>query len=397
MDVEKSFPPKPEVYTERILPQAKGVKAELWVKARVPGVKPDPKYPGWSAFQYDVPLFAMGSLRLSELPDGRIFGTAGAYTGQYLYDPATGKSEYLGAVSLSHYATVIQGNKVWMSGYPGSKLFAYDYTKPWTVGTGAGPGTQLTPVESPESNPQQVGRFGKSGCHKMYNGTVGASGHLYFGGRWMRTGNCGGLGWWDPTTGKEDGITDPFSAQQITHVCAAGEGKYIIISTKKVVDTVLKKPTPNEGKLFIFDDSKKEIVSEITVEPGIAGPGPIVWAGGNRVIGWTQDSTDPQKSILYGVDAEKSEVVWKQPVPYGLPIEIGGNQTEEFDFRLGPDGQIWTFMGEKGSVLVRIDPQTVKIEPVAEVGKGGRLAFSGGDVYLSGTTFLRRIKDVVGP
>ena len=33
---------------------------------------------------------------------------------------------------------------------------------------------------------------------------------------------------------------------------------------------------------------------------GIAGAGPIAWAGGNRVIGITNDPADAQNSILYG-------------------------------------------------------------------------------------------------
>jgi hypothetical protein len=260
---------------------------------------------------------------------------------------------------------------------------------------GAGPGTELVSHKSPDSNPRLLGRLSKSGCHKMYGAAVGASGRVYFGGRWIRTGNGGGLGWWDPAAGKEDGFWKPFSNHQIAFLCSAGDGKYIVISTKRQNDTVLKKPTPTEGKLFIFDDAKKEIVGEITVVKGVLGPGPIAWAGANRVIGWTNDPADATKSILYGVDVEKGLVAWTVPLPFKLPIVIGSNQKEHWDFRLGPDGRIWTFMGAEGKTLVRIDPQTATVEGVARVSRGGRLAFSGSDVYMSGTTFLRRIRGVV--
>ncbi len=394
-DWKKALPPKPEIYTERIVPPTPDRQAEFWVKAAIPGVRPDRKFRGWSCFSYDLPLYPMTSNRLIEMPDGRLLGTAGSYTGNYIYDPASGKSTYMGKTSLSHYATAISDGKIWMSGYPSSSLYVFDYTKPWNVlMQGPGPGTELPSHKSPDSNPRLLGRLSKSGCHKMYGAAVGASGRVYFGGRWIRNGNGGGFGWWDSSTGKDDGFWKPFSNHQIAFLCAAGGGKYIVISTKRQKDTVLKKPTPSEGKLFIFDDAKKEIVGEITVVKGVSGPGPIAWAGGNRVIGWTNDPSDAKKSILYGVDVEKRQLAWTVGLPFKLPIVIGSNQKEGWDFRLGPDGRIWTFMGPNGKTLVRIDPQTATVKAVAQVTRGGRLAFSGSDVYMSGTTFLRRIRGV---
>jgi hypothetical protein len=373
-----------------------GKQAELWVKASVPKIARDPKHPGWTRFAYDVPLYAMGSHRLIEMPDGRLFGTAGSYNGNYIYDPVSEKCTYMGKIPLSHYATVVHDNKIWMSGYPSSRLYVFDCSKPWNVRTqGSGPGTKLVSHESPDSNPQLLGRFSESGCHKMYAAVVGASGRIYCGGRWMRTGNGGGLGWWDPVAGTEAGIWKPFSNHQIAYMCPAGEGRYIVISTKRQNDTVLKTPTPPEGRLFVFDDAKKTLVGEITAVKGVVGPGPIAWAGGNRVIGWTNDPINAQKSILYGVDVEKGKVAWTVPLPFKFPIVIGSNQKESWDFRLGPDGWIWTFMGKDAKTLVRIDPQTATIKGVAQVSRGGRIAFSRRDVYLSGTTFLRRIRGVV--
>ena len=395
-DWQSALPPKPEIYTERIVPPDPETRAEFWVKQSVPGVPREREYPDWTCFRYEVPLYPMGSDRLREMPDGRLIGTAGSYTGNYIYDPATGKCSYMGKILLSHYATLAHDNKIWMSGYPSSKLYVFDCTKPWNVSSqGAGPGTELLSHESPESNPRLLGRFAKSGCHKMYAAAAGASGHLYFGGRWMRTGNGGGLGWWDPETGAEGGISEPFSNHMILFLCPAARGRYIVISTMRVKDNVLHKPTPKEGRLFVFDDAKKKIVREITPVEGVLGPGPIAWAGGNRVIGWTNDPANPRQSILYGADVEKGEIAWRESVPYKLPVAVGSNQEEPWDFRLGPDGRIWTFMGQAGNVLVRIDPQTVKVEGIAKMRRGGRLAFSGPDLYFSGTTSLRRIQGIV--
>lgn len=396
VDWQKSLPPKPEIYTENIVPTKPGQAAEFWVKANVPNAERDAKFPDWSRLTYHVPLYPMGSHRLAEMPDGRILGAGGPYTGNYIYDPVTGKCAYTNKLHLSHYATAMHENTIWMSGYPASRLYAFDYSKPLNSrGRGAGPGTDLTPSDSPVSNPRFVGRLAESKCHKMYGAAVGASGDIYFGGIWMRTGNGGGLGWWNAASNREEGLWQPFSNHQIAFLCATGNGRHIVISTMGVADLVLKKPKPTEGRLFVFDDAKKKIVHEIVVENGIRGPGPIAWAGANRIIGWTNDPADGRKSILYGVDVEQGEVVWKRSLPFKLPVVIGSNQKEHWDFRRGPDGHIWTFMGRTAKTLVRIDPDTAAIEGVAQVNRGGRLAFSSPHIYLSGSTFLRRIRNVV--
>jgi len=210
-----------------------------------------------------------------------------------------------------------------------------------------------------------------------------------------RAGNGGGLSWWNPTSNRDAGLCKPFSNHQIAYLCAAGDGCHIVISTVRVGDLVLKKPTPREGRLFVFDDTKKEIVREITVEKGVRGPGPIAWAGDNRAIGWTNDPRNGRKSILYGVDVEQGVVAWRKSLPFKLPIVIGSNQKVRWDFRRGPDGHIWTFMGRNANILVGIDPITGAVEGVAQVSRGGRLAFSSSDIYISGSTFLRRIRNVV--
>jgi hypothetical protein len=60
------------------------------------------------------------------------------------------------------------------------------------------------------------------------------------------------------------------------------------------------------------------------------------------------------------------------------------------DFRLGPEGQIWTFLD---GVLVRITPPDGGIHVVGRPSSPGRLAFAGGRIYLGGTTALRRIRE----
>jgi hypothetical protein len=394
---EEQGPRELKTYIENVAPTSDG-RCELWVQANVPNAAKDPAWRDWSCIRYQVQTWPQVTERLIETGDGRIFGTGGNYSGHYLFDPVTGKCDYLGKTALSHYSTLAVGSKIYMSGYPSSPVICYDVSKPWTVGTkGGGPESRLASLDSPESNPRRLCYLRKSGCHKMYAAALGQSGCIYFGGQWIRNGDCGGIGWWDPATQEEGGFWETLSNQQVCFMCAAADGKYIVISTLRRADPVLGKPTPAEGKLFILDDATKQIVREITPVEGVRGPGPVAFAGGNHVIGWTNDPADEKgKSILYGVAVEKGEVCWKKELPVPLPVRVGSNQMERWDWRVGPDGNIWTFMGSgEGDTLVKIVPQTATIEAVCKFSPG-RLAFAPPDIYLSGTESLRRVKGVAG-
>ncbi|HOD82617.1 MAG TPA: hypothetical protein PKG77_14445, partial [Phycisphaerae bacterium] len=60
-----------------------------------------------------------------------------------------------------------------------------------------------------------------------------------------------------------------------------------------------------------------------------------------------------------------------------------------WDFRLGPDGKVWTFLN---NVLIAIDPATLDIAPIGRLDKPGCLALAAGRIYLGGTTAVRRVK-----
>ncbi len=390
-----ALPPQPEVSLARAVPDAEG-RAEIW--CRTPEAKAAaPAKPaadatlesrGWRPIRFRVPIYPQAINRLVELPDGRLFGAAGSYEGNFIYDPATGKSAHPGKSHLSHYATAICGGKIYMSGYPNSPLYVYDPAKPWTAGTEVSPGTVLDDG-APSANPRRLLYMSEfAGTHKMYAAAVGADGRIYFGGQWMRSGSAGGLAWYDPKTEKAGGFWEPFSTYQITHMAAASQGRPIVISTKRIEDTLLGKPKPKQGRLFVFDTKDGKIVREIDPVMDAKGSGMIVAVGGPRVLGWTVNGEDTQTSVLYGVDAEAGTVGFRTVLPYPLPVGIGSNQQEAFDFRLGPDGKVWTFIDNR---LVRIDPKDAGIQVVGRVAKGGRLAFSGKDVYLGAGPTLRRI------
>ncbi len=379
-------PPRPQVEVGLATPDQNGF-AELWV--RPPGAKDV----SWRKFRFQVPVFGQSIYRLVEMPDGRLLGTAGAYMGNFIFDPKTGKARHLGRIGLSHYATAFLGGKVYMSGYPTSPLYVFDPTKPWTAGKFIN--GRLIPDDDPEANPRRVlylGRKNLAGTHKMYAAAVGADGLVYFGGRWIRDGACGGMAWFDPATGKAGGTWQPFSNYQLTHMAAVRGGRYIVVSTRRVSDPILGKPKPAQGALFVFDTRSKTLGARLEPVERAKGTGPLCAVGDGSVLGWAPDPDDKAASFLYRADVGEDgtlRLAFRRHLPFPLPVAVGSNQQEAWDFRPGPDGKVWTFIG---AVLVRIDPKDGSLEPVGKVSPPGRIAFTGGRIYLGGTTELRRIK-----
>ena len=396
------LPPVPQINTGLAVPDVEGF-AELWVrteegKARAPQDPPPSAKPedlGWRRFRYQVPLYPHSIYRLQELPDGRLLGTAGAYEGNFIYDPVKGEGKHLGKIGLSHYATALSGGKIYMSGYPTSPLYEYDPNEPWTAGVFDG--SKAIPDDAETANPRRLMYMGVqelAGTHKMYAAAVDNAGKVYFGGRWIRNGACGGLAWYDPNTEQAGGLWRPLSNYQVTHMAAANDGRTIVVSTRRVEDSVLGKPKPEQGALFFLDTATDELTGKLEPVTGVKGTGPIAAVGGGRVMGWTSSPDNPQASILYVVDVEGPRVVHRKSLPCPLPVAIGSNQQEAWDFRIGPDGMVWTFMG---GAMVRIDPAGATVHALGRLSTPGRIAFSKGKVFLGGTTFVRQVKGLAVP
>jgi len=465
-------PPKPEIWMGKAIPKADG-KAEIWyrsaeAKKKWPGPLPpgvEPAERGWHIVKLQVETFPAPIMRVTALPDGRVTGSGQSYMGNFIYDPKTGKAEHLGRLPLSHYCTTVLDGMVYMSGYPSSALYRFDPNKPWTVEVSATPGVPPLPPQHPDSNPRRLCYLAHhgSGCHKMWTACNGADGRAYFGGRWYRNGEQGGLGWWDPKTQKAGGMREAFRNYQIMRITPVARGRYIAISTKTCRDQERGVPPPKEAKIFVFDTRQGRIINSFVPVPGADQTGHIVGVGGNTVLGITYDPSDrtrevkpdevveyikgnekaygllDRNSILYKADAVSGKVLWTKKIPYPVGFRTNENFANQdgFDFRLGPDGKVWTFTGARfcpvnpkkkwhysytncrivedpkapggfrlegmNVTLVRIDPENGAIEVVGQLDRGGEMAFVGRDLYLSGgckyltqmNMYLRRIRNVV--
>lgn len=411
INIEVTHPNKPEVVTGQAQPGADG-KCNLWIRRPVNGTKtwdsPEKSYKtpeeaGWKRYSYTVDTTLCNIQRIIALPDGRIFGTGTAYGGEFIYNPATGKSKFLGKSNTNTYTMSILGDNVYFSGYPSSGTWSYNFKKPWNkILGGTPPGVKMLADTDPKQNPRFIGYLAKeAGTHKMYASAVGADGCIYFGGRMMRDGSGGGLAWYDTKTGEKggigpkDGIADIFSNYQIRHMTSVDNGRYIVISAHATDDQTLKKKKPACGRLFIFDTAAKKIVKTIDPLPDCNDVGVIVGVGKDSVLGLTYPDTDRKKTKLYRVNIKTGKMAFIKELNVPIVLNHYGNQTEAFDFHLGPDKKVWTILGHYH--LVKITPESGDIEVVGKLPTiAGRMAFSGNDLYFSGNVRLRKIPNVIG-
>ena len=441
------FPPKPELGAAGVIPKADG-KCELWYRSpedkknapKDPPAGAKPEDLGWKVVRYEIDTYPFEVPMITGMADGRAVGSGGNYVGNFIYDPKTNRSDHPGILKLSHYCTTVLDGKVYMSGYPGSALYEWDPDKPWTAN--ATPAPWLKPVREdlPESNPRRLTYLTHdgSGCHKML-AAVSAAGKVFFGGRWYRNGEGGGLGWWDPKTKKAGGIDLPFRNYQVHYMASTGNGRYLVLSTQTARDLIGKTPKPESAKIIIFDTLEMKVVRDLVPVKGAELTGPVAGSGGTTVLGITYnpaDRIDPdwkgkypitygqkdKTAILYKIDAATGKVLWTKTLPYPVGIRTNENAMgkDGFAFELGPDGKVWTYTGGKfipcnpkkkwnysylgrDLALVRIDPKDGAIDIVGRLDWPGKIAFSGRDIILDGgcrylvekNTYLRRIRGVV--
>jgi hypothetical protein len=457
-----TLPPQPEIWTGKAIPKADG-KAELWyrlpeAKAAAPNSAPAGtplEQLGWKGVKYNVDTYPVPILFILPLDDGRIFGAGQAYMGNFVYDPQTNQSQHLGRLPLSHYSHTLLDGKVYMSGYPSSVLYRYDPAQPWTSEVDRGPGLNPLPLTDANSNPRQLCYLAHagSGCHKMWTACHGGDGRVYFGGRWYRNGEQGGLGWWNPRepdpAKAAGGLSAPFANFQVLWLTPTKGGRYIAISTAACRDQATNTPPPKEAKVFVFDTQTLQMARDFVPVPDANWAGGIVGVDEKHSLGLTFHPAERNRvpapdeltaehdhvkrhaaayglldktSVLYKADVTTGHVLWREVIPYPVSFRTNENfdHQEATDFELGPDGKVWTFTGSRftrvsetsrwhysyiHSTLVRIDPFDGRVEAVGKLHHGGDLAFAGRDLYLSGgckylvddNMTLRRIRGILPP
>ena len=389
-------PPKPEVYRGQIDPL--DGNAWLWwrsaedarnaPKPLPPATKPEEV--GWKRILLEgVETYPRPVHRLAALPDGRLFGTAQAYIGRFLFDPRTGEGTCLGNGGPSVYALSVFGAGLYWSGYPSGPIDVFDPARPWTLLKGGPPGREPPDQKSPESNPRRVvGSLHKeTRVKKVFSSCVGADKRIYFGGAGIRDYAGGSFAWHDPASGEYGGMWRPFSGYRIYWVTPAFGGRLIVASTKTATDELNGDVRPESAKLFVWDTVDERIVRSFVPVVGASKAGPVLEVSPGMLLGTTEDPQAEKGGLLYGADVRTGEVLFTKKLPASLPFRWG-HGTAQWDYVKGPDGNVYTYLGD---ALVRIRPGDARVEVLGKLKRLGRMCFAGRDLYLAGDEPVRRL------
>jgi len=408
---EKGANSKPQVYFDQIDPDADG-NATLWYRSQEDAAKAKsveaasgdsatiaPEDLGWKSIHVaDVETYPHRITPMVRLPDGQLYGTGDDYVGVFTFDPQTGRSTVLGPrPGHAPYTHIVCGGKLYSSGYPGGQLFVYDPKLPWTLAKGGPPGRSSPNENHPASNPRRIGEFRETRVAIMHGSALGADGKVYFGGFGERNYTGGGLGWYDPKSGKLDGFWQPLSGYAVHYIVPVLDGRLIAISTTTAPNELQDNQVPEEARLFLFDVAEGKIRREITPVANARTTGLIVEVAPGRLLGLTADPEHPDRSILYGMDVNTGEVLFRKSLPSRVSTDAYWPHWVDPSYMyehltLGPDGFAWTYLQD---VLVRIDPKDARVHVVGRVDPVGHPTFAGRDVYLSGSESLRRIRNLV--
>jgi len=407
---KKSSDSKPQVYFDQIDPDAEG-NATLWYRVKEDAAKPEsnelspgdgnvagPEDKGWKALRVtDVETYPHRITPMVRLPDGRLYGTGENYVGVFAFDPMTNRAMPVGPrPGHAPYTHIACGGKLYSSGYPGGQLFVYDPTRPWTLGKAGPPGRSWPNENNPASNPHRIGEFRESRVAIMHSSAVGADGKIYFGGFGVRSYTGGGLGWYDPQTGKIDCLWKPFSGYAVYWIAPVLNGRLIAISTRTAADELTGYQAPEIAKLFFYNVAEGRITREIEPIANARTTGLIAEVAPGRLFALTADREHPDHCILYGVDVASGQVLFRKMLPSRVSTDAHWPHWVDPSYvyehlTLAPDGFVWTYLQD---VLVRIDPADAHVHVVGKIDPIGYPTFTDNDVYFSGSEVLRRIRSI---
>lgn len=186
----------------------------------------------WRSIRYrvdDVPSYLF---RIATTLDGKIIGSSEDPYTVFLYDPKTGEKELIGPPpNMTHIYSFLShpNGKVYMCGYSGAPLFAWDSDKPWTYQ----PSTPDRPIPKPRDpnlNPKQVARMYRQ--RRAFKIVLAGDERLYIPcSAYVERIPGGGLGWYDPEKNEAGLIREGFETWRGNDACSALDGRYVVVTT----------------------------------------------------------------------------------------------------------------------------------------------------------------------
>lgn len=291
--------------------------------------------------------------RIAPLANGQLLVAAGPYGNVHYFDPATGKFSRIGSPAEKNVYDLLEIDGVkYFCGYPNS-----------IIGILEDDGGRL------------IGDWHESLKSKHANFLVpGADGRLYSGNHNERESTGGALGWFDPKTSEFGGIH--FPNDDCEFLTTALDRRYIVYASDFTHNPATPEITKRSGRLIVYDTAERKIVRQVApLSDGSAGV--LVETTPGKMLGFGQNDKLP---VLYTFDVETGAVGELVTLPAKAPRFIAR----------GPDGKVYFFVKDQ---LVRADPETLVLEAICPAAPG-RMAFVGNDLYLGGTSQLRRVRGV---
>ncbi len=326
------------------------------------------------------------------LSNGKILFAADGYNGYSLFDPSTSQlDKYITAISrISNYAVCGEGELAYLSGYFGGPVLKYDITSEWdnTVNDLYDPNTPV-----PWANPEYLGPLGNDyNFAKTFSCAIGADHKAYFGGERVRSGVGGGVAIYDPDTDAVTGHTEGFADENVRNVVRTGS--YVVTSSYSDSGT-------NPIRLVVLDTRSGAIArtiepaGDITANAGrLCGPNvQIAQPDDAPAVFLLTETDDELTSRIIKVDVESGEVLFDVTLPF--PNDAGGyNDNGRSDILMAGDGFLYATVNPS-QLLIRMDPETGLYEPIRKLNQSaGRFDAIGADLYVCGTTWVRKISDI---
>ncbi len=234
-------------------------------------------YPGRS-----LPLF-----RISEGPDDKVYGSTILPEYLFRFDPLHGKRETMGLIpGAEAYSMASAHNKLFIASYTAATLQAYDPLKPFDPGTKHTNNPSYYGGTAPKQDRPYDMAVAPDG--KVYMACVPSYG--YFG---------GAISWYDPVTDKVEYVPSPIKDQAIASVCALPNGMMVFgTSTEGGPGT---EPRTKEAVLFLWDPKTKQKTWEGVPLPGLTMLQNLAVGKDGLVYGGTGDRLfvfDPSKQQI---------------------------------------------------------------------------------------------------
>lgn len=283
-------------------------KKGVTIKTRMPGKK-------WKTVILPVSGIEMTIERITPLADGRLLVSTGPYGKVYLFDPKSKSYPLLGNPASKHVYDLLQmDGRIYFCGYPNSILGEF----------GKGGGTL-------------IGNWHKAlgSKHALFL-VRGADGRIYSGNHNERASTGGALGWYNPKTGKFDGIH--FPNDDCEYLTTAFDGRMVIYASDFSHDPSHPEIKKRNGKLLIYDTSRRKIVREIS--PLADGSAGVV--------------TETAPGVLFGIGQhDKLPMMYTAEITTGKVLQRKALSAKAHRLiARGPDGKVYLFIR---NMLVRVD------------------------------------------